>query len=131
MQEYLPEIADGEFSFVFVGGRLTHTVRPAEGEFRVNSGYCPLPRHVVEPPRALVDDAYAVLDAIGEPTLYARIDGVGRRGRLICIEVELTDPSLYMELQPQAALALARETMAMRKHMRNADRIPTCPGRDR
>lgn len=114
IQEYLPEIEKGEFSFVFVGGSLAHVVlkRPAPGEFRVNSRFAPPRREVVEPTRDLRSDASAVLHAVGEPTLYARIDGVERGGRLICTEVELTDPSLYLDLVPSTAHLLAEATTA-------------------
>lgn len=41
VQEFLPEIADGELSQIFFDGRFSHAVRkrPPAGEFRVNSRF--------------------------------------------------------------------------------------------
>jgi hypothetical protein len=113
IQEFLPEIAGGELSFIFIGQTLAHTVlkRPAPGEFRINSRYKPLPVAAIDPPAQLAADAEAVIRAVGQPTLYARIDGVVRAGRLICTEVELTDPSLFMDSAPATAERFARATI--------------------
>jgi glutathione synthase/RimK-type ligase-like ATP-grasp enzyme len=115
LQEYLPEIENGELSFVLIQGRLAHAIlkRPKPDEFRINSKYEPLAPMHVTPSDALVDDAEAVLrKVLPEAPLYARVDGIERRGRLICTEVELTDPSLYMDIVPGTAHLLADATLA-------------------
>lgn len=117
LQAFLPGIAaQGETSFVFVAGRLAHAVctRPAHGEFRVNSRYAPRPSERVEPDPQLVDDAARVLAAIpGEASpLYARIDGAADTdGRLVCLEAEVIDPTLFLDLAPETAGLLARATL--------------------
>lgn len=115
VQEYLPEIADGELSFVFVAGRHAHTVlkRPAAGEFRVNGRYSPPPPVPYRAADRLVADATAALAAVGSETLYARIDGVVRNDRLICTEIELTEPTLYMDVVPETAPLFAEATLRM------------------
>jgi glutathione synthase/RimK-type ligase-like ATP-grasp enzyme len=117
VQRFLPEVAaEGEASFVFIGGRFAHAVRkrPADGEFRVNSRYGPRPPERFEPSPALLEDAQRVLSALpgGSPPLYARIDGVpGRDGRLACLEAEVVDPALFLDLAPETAAAFARATL--------------------
>ena len=113
LQEFRPEIADGELSFVFIAGAFAHAVlkRPAAGEFRVNSQYAPPPPEAIVPSRRLLEDALAVLGTARQWTLYARIDGVVRDGCLICTEIELADPSLYMQAHPPTAHLLARATI--------------------
>lgn len=114
VQEFLPEIAEGELSFVFIAGSYAHTVLklPAEGEFRVNTQYQPPPPVPHAPSRQLLADATRVLEAAGAPTLYARVDGIARFGRLICTELEVTEPNLYMDTVPETAVLMAQATVA-------------------
>ncbi|MBA3583620.1 MAG: hypothetical protein H0W36_03660 [Gemmatimonadetes bacterium] len=99
----------GEWSVVFFAGEFSHAVvkRPAPGEFRVQEklGGTLAP---VEPSEALVRSARAALDAsvqaapAGEP-VYARVDGVPEGNRLVVMEVELIEPSLFLATAPAAA----------------------------
>ena len=56
-------------------------------------------------------DELAVLRTVRQSTLYARIDGIVRDQRLICTEIELADPSLYMQAHPPTADLVARATI--------------------
>ena len=118
VQAFLPGIAaEGETSFIFVAGQFAHAVRtqPAAGDFRVNARYMPRPPERTDPPAEAVADATRVLAALpsGRAPLYARIDGVpGRDGRLVCLEAEVIDPTLFLDLAPVTAELLARATLA-------------------
>lgn len=115
VQPFLPEIEDGEWSLVFLGGEFSHAVRkvPVAGEFRVQHDFGgSIERR--EPDPALVDDAQAVLRATAEATttevadiLYARVDGVVRSGRLLLMELELIEPVLFFAQAPGAAARMA------------------------
>jgi glutathione synthase/RimK-type ligase-like ATP-grasp enzyme len=113
VQELLPEVAEsGEVSYVFFDGEYSHAVlkRPAAGDFRVNSQY----QGTVEPfqPDAdLVRQARAVLDALPEIPLYARVDGVTRDGSLLVTELELNEPALSLSLAPGSAARFAEATV--------------------
>lgn len=106
IQEFMPEIAtEGEWSLIFFGERFSHAVRkyPREGDFRVQDElggrYCLEPN----PPPALVRQASDVLGTIEHPLLYARVDGIVRSGKLVVMELELLEPSLFFDVVPAAA----------------------------
>jgi glutathione synthase/RimK-type ligase-like ATP-grasp enzyme len=114
VQPFLPEIVDGELSYVFFEGELSHAVRkiPRPGDFRVQEEHGG--QSVPEPiDRALAAQARAALDALpGQRPLYARVDGVVHRGALHVMELEVVEPQLFFALFPEAgerlAAALAR-----------------------
>ncbi|MFI5242368.1 MAG: RimK family alpha-L-glutamate ligase, partial [Gemmatimonadales bacterium] len=100
VQPFVPEILDGEWSQIFLGGEYSHAVikKAASGDFRVQHDF----GGTVEarrPGAALVADARSALHAAAEATgtrveeiLYARVDGVERDGRLVLMELELIEP---------------------------------------
>jgi glutathione synthase/RimK-type ligase-like ATP-grasp enzyme len=105
VQPFLDEIArEGEWSFLFFGGRFSHAVikRPAAGDFRVQAQYGGAHEAIEPPPPALLDAAGAVLAALPTPTAYARIDGVARDGRFELMEVEVIEPYLFLPGSPGA-----------------------------
>ena len=110
VQPFVPELlAGGEWSLLYFGGRFSHAVlkRPASGDFRVQEEF----GGVVVPARPsaeIVSSATRALAAAGHPTLYARVDGVVRAGRLEILELELVEPSLFLESSPGAAARFAR-----------------------
>jgi len=115
VQPFLPEIEDGEWSLVFLGGEFSHAVkkRPAAGDFRVQHDFGGTVERC-DPDLALVEDARAVLRAAAEATntevediLYARVDGVVRSGRLLLMELELIEPVLFFAQAPGAAARMA------------------------
>ncbi|MFN8150836.1 MAG: hypothetical protein U0R24_06880 [Solirubrobacterales bacterium] len=114
-QPYLESIeSEGELSLVFVEGELKHSLRkvPARGDFRIQPLYGGT--HVpYEPTAAEITAAErAVAVAPGDP-LYARVDIVaGEGGRPLVIELELIEPSLYLDVAPPTALALAEAMLA-------------------
>jgi glutathione synthase/RimK-type ligase-like ATP-grasp enzyme len=98
IQPYVPEIEAGELSFVFLGGAYSHAVRklPREGEFRVQNEFGGTVERI-DPGPALIAQAQRVADTLGERWLYARVDGVVRDGRLLLMELEATEPSLFLD----------------------------------
>ena len=101
---------EGEYSFVFFGGRFSHCARklPAEGDYRVQSMYGA--REVVhEPSDEELELARRVLVAVpGPPLLYARVDMMrGPAGGLLLMELELVEPYLYPEQGPGMGQAFA------------------------
>ena len=47
------------------------------------------------------------LEAAGHETLYGRVDGVVRNGRFELMELELVEPSLFLQTAPGAAQRFA------------------------
>ena len=116
VQPYLGSIEGaGELSVVFVGGEYSHSLRkvPARGDFRVQPMYGGT-HGAVEPSREerdIADRALAL--APGEP-LYARVDMVADDDENpLVIELELIEPSLYLDVHPPAAVRLADEMLAL------------------
>lgn len=112
VQEFLPEIAEGELSLVYFDGVFSHAIRkrPPTGEFRSNSRYGPT-RTAETPPQEVTEQGTACLAALPEMPLYARVDGVVRAGQLIVIEVEVLEPALFMEFDPLSAERFAEATL--------------------
>lgn len=109
VQEFAPEISDGgEWSFVFLGGRYSHAVRkvPAPGDFRVQHE---LGGRVFAsaPSETLRRDAETILARAACPHLYARVDAIERGGRLVLMELELVEPTLFLRHDRGAADRLA------------------------
>jgi len=105
VQPFVEEVRTrGEWSLVFIGGDLTHSVlkRPAAGEFRVQSHLGGTVHAEPAPPGAL-PPARAALAALPEPPLYARIDAVETPGGVLIMEVEVNEPSLFFTHAPPAA----------------------------
>jgi glutathione synthase/RimK-type ligase-like ATP-grasp enzyme len=113
VQEFLPEIADGELSLIYFDGIFSHAVRkrPPQGEFRVNSRFGAT-RSAETPPREVAEQGAAALRALPELPLYARVDGIVRDGALIVIEVEVLEPALFLEFDPGSAERFADATIA-------------------
>jgi glutathione synthase/RimK-type ligase-like ATP-grasp enzyme len=104
VQEFLPEIADGELAGVFFDGRFSHALRrvPASGDFRVNSQYGGrmVPATVTG---ATVAAMQRVIGLVPGRALYARVDGLIRNGEFVLMEVEVNEPALGLHLAPGAA----------------------------
>lgn len=108
LQAFVPEIADGEASLMFVDGRFTHAVRkhPSAGEFRVQHDYGGR-IEALEPSPALQEFAERVFEVIAYDWLYARVDVVETAAGPILMELELIEPDLFLTREPSAAERLA------------------------
>jgi glutathione synthase/RimK-type ligase-like ATP-grasp enzyme len=120
VQQYLPEVAEeGEWSLIFFDGEYSHAVlkRPRSGDFRVQNEFGGSAA-LAEPPAALVDAAARLVKI--DPrmdTVYARVDCVDLEGELCLMELELIEPSLFLDGAPGAARRFAR-AIASRSAMR-------------
>lgn len=116
VQPYLASVDDaGETAMLFLGGRFSHAVRKGpllrrgEGVRQDRDSRGDL--RAVDPTPAQRAVAQAVFDAVPdlvpgtEPPLYARIDLVADdAGRPVLLELELTEPSLFLPQAPAGAL---------------------------
>lgn len=110
LQPFLPAIAqEGELSFIFIDGTLSHTLRKraAEGDYRIQSLYGGR-ESLHEPSADEVQEASAILAALPfAPPLYARIDMLRGDEGLLLMEAELIEPYLYPEQGPRLGERLA------------------------
>jgi len=115
VQPFVPEIREGEWSLVFLGGEFSHAVvrRPAEGDFRVQNEFGGTVERR-EPEPKIIEDARTALHAAARATdmpvpeiLYARVDGVIRDQSLLLMELEVIEPALYFSHAPGAAARMA------------------------
>lgn len=120
VQEYLHGVRDeGEWSFLFFGGRFSHTVlkKPASHEFRVQE------EHGGEyfselPDKDLIRQAEDIVRRVNYPLLYARADGINVNGTLVLIELELVEPQLFLPFHPEGAERFAN---AVAESLRNSE----------
>ena len=105
IQPYLSSMeTEGETSLLFFGGRFSHAVnkRPVPGDFRIQVQFGGTYASVTPPDEALAF-AQAVLAAVEEPLLYARIDlARDANGRWVLMEAELIEPDFYLKNDPRA-----------------------------
>ena len=111
LQPFVPQVeSEGEWSLMFFAGEYSHAVlkRPAAGDFRVQQEFGGSSL-AVDAPRALRASARRVLDAVEQPWLYARVDGVrDADGQLLLMELEMLEPLLFLAQHPDAPARFAR-----------------------
>jgi hypothetical protein len=110
VQPFVQEVeSDGEWSLQFFGGVFSHAVRKyaALGDFRVTREWGGWHELVTPTPNVIRQAERALRTAPGE-SLYARVDGVIRGGDLVVTELELLEPSLFLDADPDAPMRLAR-----------------------
>ena len=126
VQPFLESLAsEGELSLVYLGGELSHAVRktPAEGDFRIQEQYGGR-YEAIEASAEATAIGDRVIETIGphvakarddgEPVpLYGRADLVrGPKGELCVIELELIEPSLYLDVVGEAESARFADLLA-------------------
>ena len=120
VQQFRPEISQGEWSFIFVHQRFSHAVlkQPRPGNIfvqRAHGGSW----SIRAPAQQLIDQAAHVLRQVQRlipphpPLLYARVDGLNLDGTFVLMELELIEPNLFFSadvplLAEQLADALAQ-----------------------
>jgi glutathione synthase/RimK-type ligase-like ATP-grasp enzyme len=107
VQPFLREIEHaGETSLVVFGDVVSHAVakRPATGDFRVQLHHGGT-AHAVTPTAAELDVALHAVKAARNvaPVLYARVDCVTVHGQPCVMELEVIEPSLFLDLAPPNA----------------------------
>jgi hypothetical protein len=117
VQPFLPAVQqEGEISLFYFDGRYSHAIlkRPGDGDFRVQ------PEHgaVLTPHAPAADEraaAEAILAAVEEPLLYARVDLLRLPdGTPALMELELVEPDLSIELDPGGGRAFVE---AVARHL--------------
>jgi hypothetical protein len=124
VQPYLDSVDDaGETAMLFLGGRFSHAVRKgpllARGEGIRQDRDSRGDLRPIEPTPAQRSTAQSVFDAVGNLVrgsavpLYARIDLIDDAdGTPVVLELELTEPSLFLPQTPDAAANLVRAVEA-------------------
>jgi glutathione synthase/RimK-type ligase-like ATP-grasp enzyme len=107
VQPFVPTVESrGELSVILLGGAVSHAVwkRPRAGSFLVQVEHGGRYEPLTEVPAEAAALARWVLEATGHDLLYARVDLlVDEVGSWMVTEVELTEPSLYLDLADGAA----------------------------
>lgn len=105
VQPYAPSIEhEGELSIMLVDGRVTHGIRkrPAAGEYRIHEQYGGRFEQL-DPAPGVVALAERICAALPAPALYARVDLLEIAGSWHVVEVEVTEPRLFLEFAPAEA----------------------------
>jgi len=105
VQPFATEVADsGELSLTFFDGAFSHAAikRARPGEFRVQTEHGGTV-DATDLDSSIVAQAIEVLRSLDEPPLYARVDGIVRRGAFLVMELELIEPNVFMAYSPGAA----------------------------
>ena len=115
VQPFFPSVAEeGEYSVLMFAGRFSHSIvkRPKAGDYRVQPHLggrevpCP-------PPDGAIELAKAALAAAPAQATYARVDMVRAPvGKLAIIELELIEPSLWLEHSSDGGAAFASAVLA-------------------
>lgn len=115
LQEFVPEIKNGELSMAFFAGEFSHAVikKPREGEFRVNSAFGGQIR-AITPAANVIHQAESIVGSLPSKPLYARVDGVVVNDAFMLFELELIEPSFFFKAEPKAA---SRFGEAMLQHV--------------
>ncbi len=113
VQAFVPEVTQGEWSLVYVGGTYSHSVRkvPKAGEFRVQRDF----GGTVErgtPSSAARALARASLAASPSAAVYARVDILETAAGPQLMELELIEPELFLSHYPESAGPLADALLA-------------------
>ncbi|HEU5042124.1 MAG TPA: hypothetical protein VFT84_14945 [Gemmatimonadales bacterium] len=109
VQPFVREVErEGEWSLCFFGGRFSHAVikRPRAGDFRVQPDHGGVVQ-LSSASESLVAEAGAALEAAGQPTVYARVDGYVIADVFHLMELELLEPSLFLGLTAEAPARFA------------------------
>jgi len=113
VQPFLPVTEEGELSLLFFDGDFSHAARkrPAVGEFRVQEqfGGSTLPAVAAPEEVAL---GRRILEGLDRSPLYARLDFLRSPEGWLLSEIELTEPSMFLALDPAAPARFARAVLA-------------------
>ncbi len=108
VQPFLPDIANGELSMIFLDGTFSHAVlkSPRSGDFRTQSEFGAVIRPA-SPRREESELAERVLHVLPRPPLYARIDVVHTSSGAKLMELELIEPELFLDTDSGAVSRFA------------------------
>jgi glutathione synthase/RimK-type ligase-like ATP-grasp enzyme len=116
IQPLIEEIGrTGEFSLMLFDGEFSHAVvkRPAAGDFRVQEHLGGETLPCKAPPAGAVRLAQKALAAAPAKATYARVDIVpDDQGTLMIMELELIEPSLFLNHAPDGGTAFTRSILS-------------------
>lgn len=121
VQPVIPEIASaGETSLLYFDGVFSHAVvkHPKAGDIRIQTQHGGVTKASIAPQWAIEEGA-RILAMLPAPALYARVDVVlrerpGLDPALWLMEVEVLEPSLYLDFAPPAAAEAFAEALLRR-----------------
>jgi glutathione synthase/RimK-type ligase-like ATP-grasp enzyme len=119
IQQYAPQISDGEYSFLFFNGQFSHATRkiPAQGDMFVHE-HRGGKTYAYSAPAELIAQASNIVriaqKLTGELPLYARVDSVLEGDKLILMELEMVEPYLYMPYADAYATERLADAIAQR-----------------
>ena len=105
VQPFLDSVVEhGELALFLIDGELTHAAlkRPAAGDFRVQPEWGGT-AEAVAPEAHDIQAMDALIEALGRPPLYARVDLVYDDGQPLLMELEAIEPRMFLSLSPVAA----------------------------
>jgi len=103
IQPFLPEILEnGEWSFVFFNGTYSHSLikQAKPGDFRVQPAHGGSV-HPQKPNEELIVIAKQYVTLFAKDCLYARVDGTFVNGEFLLMELELIEPFLFLNTEPE------------------------------
>lgn len=104
IQPFLSSVVDeGEYSLFYFGGEFSHAIKkvPQKGDFRVQEEHGGS-LHSIAVDSEQLAIAEKALAAMPCDALYARVDLVKQNNHWAIMELELIEPSLYFNLDPQS-----------------------------
>lgn len=111
VQPFMPNIlSEGEFSLFYFGDSYSHTIlkTPKKDDFRVQEEHGGR-LQLVEPEKKLLATGQEILELIHPDPLYTRIDLVRTaQNTFALMELELIEPSLYFNMDPESPERFAR-----------------------
>ena len=115
IQPFMASVAGaGEYSILLFDGVFSHSIvkRPKAGDFRVQP-HLGGTEVQCEPPAGSIELAQAALAAAPAAATYARVDMIAdEAGELRIMELELVEPSLWLDLAPDNGAAFVRSVRA-------------------
>lgn len=103
IQPFLPEILEsGEWSFIFFNGVCSHSLikQAKPGDFRVQPAHGGSV-HPQKPSEELIATAQQYVTLFAKNCLYARVDGTFVNGDFLLMELELIEPFLFLNTEPE------------------------------
>ncbi|GHM99490.1 hypothetical protein WSM22_09800 [Cytophagales bacterium WSM2-2] len=113
IQKFSPEVLEqGEVSLIYLNKKYSHAVvkKPKQDDFRVQTelggtvaAFTPSPD--------LIQQGEKIVNKVSEPLPYARVDGVVSNGKLLLMELEVFEPSLFWKYAPQSSFKLFSDSL--------------------
>jgi hypothetical protein len=104
LQPFLTGIVEeGEYSLFYFAGHYSHGIlkQPQSGDFRVQEEHGGS-LTAIEPSEEMLTAARHSLAALPDDVLYARVDLVRHNNEFAVMEMELIEPSLYFNMDPDS-----------------------------